>query len=341
MAPAAVERATQLARLGLTLRGFLATWVDLETARAQLQRRMEERESRFLTTVSRLIHDFPASPYSELLRWAACTPGDLEQTVHARGVDRTLELLRDAGVYLTFGEFRGGVPIVRDGLEIPARPHAFDNPLVRGGAIGGSTSGTSSAPRPVLVSWAGLAEEAVENCVLHEIHGLSDLALALWLAPPPGVAGVNCVMVNAKRGHPPDRWFSPVDRDLPGTAFGARFVTRALPLLGRSVGLRITRPEPARIGEEVMLARWMEAAIAPTLDSRDGRADARSASSAWICTFPPSAVTTSSQAGEWPYSEENSTTLWRRASSARGEAPTTTSSGSAQMAPRQRDLCSP
>lgn len=39
-------------------------------------------------------------------------------------------------------------------------------------------------------------------------------------------------------------------------------MTRALPLVGRSVGLRIPRPEVVRIGEETVLARWMEAAIA-------------------------------------------------------------------------------
>lgn len=262
MAVGAVRRATRLARLGLTLRGFLASRIDLETARAQLRQRMDDRESNFLRTVSRLVHDVPSSPYSELLRWAGCTPGDLEQTVRSQGVDRTLELLRDAGVYVTFAEFRGRAPIVRNGLELPARADAFDNPLVRGGAMAGSTSGSSSAPRPVLVSWSGLAEEAAENRVLLEIHGLSELRLALWLAPPPGVAGMNCVMVNARRGRPPERWFSPVGSDLPGTALGARFATRALPVAGRTVGLRIPRPETVGIGEEGVLARWMAAAIA-------------------------------------------------------------------------------
>lgn len=128
--------------------------------------------------------------------------------MRTHGVDAALEQLRDAGVYLTFEEFRGRVPIVRNGLEIPVRPGAFDNLRVRSGAMGGSTSGSSSAPRPVLVSWAGLAEEAAENLLLHEIHGLSRLRLALWLAPPPGIAAVNCLMVNARRGHPPERWFS-------------------------------------------------------------------------------------------------------------------------------------
>ena len=261
MAAAAIGRATQLARLGLTLRGFLATRIDLETARAQVRQRMEKRDDRFLETVSQVIRESPESPYAELLRWAGCTLGDLEQTVRTHGVDTTLEQLRDAGVHLTYAEFRGRVPIVRNGLEIPARPGAFDNPLVRGGAMGGSTSGSSSAPRPVLVSWAGLAEEAAENVLLHEIHGLSRLRLAMWLAPPPGIAAVNCIMVNARRGHPPERWFSPVEGDLPGTAFGARFVTRALPVVGRSVGLRIPRPEPVRIGEEAVLAHWMHGAI--------------------------------------------------------------------------------
>lgn len=251
--------ALRLARLGLTLRGFLATRLDLETARAQLRRRMETRDERFLQTVSSVSR---AGPYAELLRWAGCAPGDLERAVHADGVEKTLEHLRDAGVYVTYQEFRGRVPIVRKGLEIPVRPGAFDNPLVRAGAMGGTTSGSSSAPRPVLVSWASLAEEAAENLLLHEIHGLTRLPFAMWLAPPPGVAAVSCLMVNARRGHPPERWFSPVEGDLPGTAFGARFVTRALPLVGRTAGLRIPRPETVRIGEEAALAGWVAAAIA-------------------------------------------------------------------------------
>jgi hypothetical protein len=210
----------------------------------------------------RLVFDRPESPYRQLLARAGCELGDLRATAAAHGVERALELLRDAGVYVTLDELRGRTPIVRDGLEIETRPGSFDNPLLLGRSVRGHTSGTSSAPRRVLLDWVGLAEEAEENLVLYETHGLLGRPLALWLAPPPGVAGLNALLVNAKRGHPPERWFSPVSSRFPGTPPSAQLAPHVLGLIGRAAGLRLPRPRRVPIENAGVVARWLADHIA-------------------------------------------------------------------------------
>ena len=82
-------RTRQLVRLGATLRRYLATPIDLELAQRRVARRMDEREANFLAMVGRLVHPFPASPYSRLLRWADCAPADLEASSRAMACHKT------------------------------------------------------------------------------------------------------------------------------------------------------------------------------------------------------------------------------------------------------------
>ena len=68
--------------------------------------------------------------------------------MRSKGLEPTLRALPDAGVYITFEEFRGRAPIVRGGREIRVDPTAFDTPLLRqyytatsGGTTGAATEG--------------------------------------------------------------------------------------------------------------------------------------------------------------------------------------------------------
>ncbi len=243
--------------MGLGARAFLAERIDGDEARRRARERLATRDQSLLYVLESFVYRHEGSPYLKLLRWAGIELGDLRAEVKEHGVEPTLERLRDAGVRVTFDELRGRTPIVRNGLELAAPAEAFDNPFLLGRPIGGRSSGSSGTARRVALDWVGQAEEAPGNYLMYEAHRLLNRPLGLWLAGPPGLAGLNALLVNSKRAHPPEAWFTPVARPLGGTHLPGRLSTRILPALARTTGLRLPRPEPVPVGEEETIARWL------------------------------------------------------------------------------------
>src|SRR5208283_394847 len=137
-----LRRTRQLALLAGGFRKFLSHPITVATATSDLKRQLQERESNFIRVAEQLIYDVPSSPYRRLLLWAGCEFGDLRASVQSRGLEKTLEDLRDRGVYLTLEEFKSRVPVLRNGLSFETHEVDFDNPLLLGGRISGETSGT-------------------------------------------------------------------------------------------------------------------------------------------------------------------------------------------------------
>src|SRR5262245_59034193 len=86
---------------------FLRNPISVADAEAIIRRGMEQRESNFLKLVEKAVYGNPGSPYKRLLRLARCEMGDLRAMVRQRGLSRTLRELREAGVYVTFEEYKG------------------------------------------------------------------------------------------------------------------------------------------------------------------------------------------------------------------------------------------
>jgi hypothetical protein len=253
----AAGRAAQLARLGIGLRAYLADRVDPTGASRRIRARIELREQRFLELARRLVYEHPRSPYLPLLARAGCEYGDLEAAIRRGGLEGTLEQLRDAGVFVTLAELKGKRPIVRGELAVATRDADFDSPLLLGRGISGTTSGSRSAASRVYYDWQALSEEAENGLLLDAIHGVDEAPLALWFPAPPGVAGLRNVLLTAKCGRPPQRWFSHSTADL---GAGRRLTTVALALLrarARLLGLRVPWPEPTPLEEAGRVARWL------------------------------------------------------------------------------------
>jgi len=132
------------------LPAFLRYRITPDQAREAVVRRIRERESNFLALAERAIFGNPKSPYRSLLRLAGCELGDLRRMLHADGLDNTLRVLRMAGVYVSFEEFKGLRPIERGGRIIPAVPEDFDNPFLTNYHHVG-TGGSTGASRRVLM----------------------------------------------------------------------------------------------------------------------------------------------------------------------------------------------
>jgi hypothetical protein len=241
-------------RFAWGLRAFLREPLTLEQAQAAVRRRVAERESNFLRLVERGVFGSPRSPYRALLELAQCEFGDLRQMVSTRGLEASLRALREAGVYVTFEEFKGRAPIVRGGRVIPARAEDFDNPHLSHYYQAESGGSTGSGTR-VMTDLDHLAVKASQLMVTDEAHGLLNAPTAIWFGVLPDV-GLNIVLTRARYGRVPERWFVHVTPSELRPSPVYRVATSAIVAAGRLYGVRIPRPEPVPLEDAAIIARW-------------------------------------------------------------------------------------
>ena len=196
------------------------------------------------------------SPYRPLLDLAGCGLADFVAMVEDRGVEETLHALREAGVYFTFEEYKGRVPVVRDGKEIPVTEAQYDNPsLVH--YYRNSTSGSTGRPTGSSTGLAHLALQSELRMALLHAHGVLDLPFAIWRPPLPSGSGLNNVLRGARMGRPLVRWFTPL---VPGEyrpALKYRLATASAVGVGRLFGSPLARPEPVALHEADRIARFL------------------------------------------------------------------------------------
>jgi len=262
-----LERIAQLARLAGGFRKFLRTPIGIEAAAVEIKRRLEDRETNFVTLAKQLIYDVPSSPYRRLLVWAGCEYCDLRARVASHGLESTLEKLRDEGVYLSLDEFKGRAPVVRNGLRFETEETDFDNPRLSDGRLIGETSGSRGKRSRVSYDWDFIAEEARHETLLYAIHGVLDAPFALWYPVPPGNAGLNNLLKSLKAGLTPQKWYSQSPCGIFDISLEARLALEFVIWGSRSAGLTVARPTFASLSDHEDVARWMESTI-----KRSGRA---------------------------------------------------------------------
>src|SRR5581483_199401 len=256
----ALDDARMYARFAWGLRGFLRHPISVEQAREIVRLRLEQREASFLRVAERGIYGYPRSPYLPLLKLAGCTLGDLRQMVRSRGLEETLGVLRREGVYVSFEEFKGRQPIVRQGRVLAVDARDFDDPFPRG-AYEGSTGGTTGAGTRVNIDLDFLALMATHVALIWETHGVYGAPHGLWCGILPDSSGLMVVLTRSRFGIPPRRWFTPLDaRDL-HPALKYRLATWGTVALGRAVGVPLPRPERVPLDQAEVIARWMARTI--------------------------------------------------------------------------------
>jgi len=265
-----LTRAKQLARLAYGFRNFLRHPVGHVEAVSAVKQRLEQRESRFLDVARRLIYEVPASPYRQLLSWAGCTWSDLAANTKSRGIEKTLEDLRDAGVWLTLEEFKARAPIVRRGLTVETGEADFDYPgtgragagrmAQDAGAIVGQTSGSRGQSTTVAYNWEFIDEEAAVELLLYTMHGLEKAPTAIWYPIPPGIAGIHNLLLNVGWGKPPEKWFTHSRPNDASSSAEARMALQFLCWSARVHGRSIPRPEFADLNDATPVVRWAAAA---------------------------------------------------------------------------------
>jgi hypothetical protein len=245
-----MSRLVMAASLARNLGRFLTTPLTLEDAAERVRGEVREREANFLRFAARAIYGNPASPYLALLRWAGCERGDLDGLVRRDGLEGALEVLRDRGVYVTFREFKGRVPIERGRLTLPVTEPAFDNPLVSA-QYALRTGGTRGVGSVVQLDLAHLASRAAHCALMVSAYGLAGGAGAIWAS---GGFAMVFLLKYAKLGLPFERWFSLLSpRDLPlAFTLGTLYVQA----LARRAGRPLPRAAATPLDAAGDLASW-------------------------------------------------------------------------------------
>ncbi len=230
----------QYARLARGLPSFLATPVHPAQARSDVRRRLENRNEGFLELMRVVVFENRSSPYRKRFAAAGCDFGDLQQSVARQGLEPTLERLCDAGVRVSLDELKG---LSAD----------FDNPCSETSALLGTTSGTRSRASRVAYDWTFIAEEAANECLLYDIHGLGEAPVALWYPLRRGIAGVHNLLMDLKRGCPPERWFTQTR----GAGVREVAMCAAIRWFAGRRSMRVRWPEAAALDDADRVASWL------------------------------------------------------------------------------------
>lgn len=254
-----------LGRLARRLPAFLRTRVTLEQARDQLRRQRDEREANFLDVASRGIYGHPASPYLPLLRAAGCELGDLRAMVRSRGLEGALSALREAGVYVSFEEFKGRVPIARNGVVVDTAPGTFDNPL-SARLFTTQSSGSTGTPTRGSHDLDHILWTVAYRVISCHAHGVLGAPLGLWRCTPPVGSGTRHLLQSIVMGNVARRWFAPMGNDEVRGDWRTRATTELVLRECRLLGYPVPSPEPVPFSRADVVARWAAETVA-----REGR----------------------------------------------------------------------
>ncbi|UCG22667.1 MAG: hypothetical protein JSW55_10825 [Chloroflexota bacterium] len=241
------------------LHSFLRETISLNDAREIVQRRQEQREANFLSWVEQGIYGFARSPYLPMLKLAGCELGDIRNMVQDKGLNKTLMALREADVYVSFEEYKGRKPIVRDGTVLPVEVGDFDNPYVHN-YYRGETGGTTGPATRVLIDLDHLAAQAPVIMLGREANDLLGVPSAVWLDILPDVAGIMNILRPARFGEVPTKWFSPDMIRESSASMSAKFrlATYSMIGVGRLSGTAIPWSERVTLDEPLKIAQWMD-----------------------------------------------------------------------------------
>jgi len=247
-------------RFALGLCHFLRHRISLEEAKKIVQKRMQEREDNFARLLERGIYGYPRSPYLRLLKLAQCELGDIQRMVQVKGLEDTLRALRDAGVYVSFEEFKGRKPLVRAGEVFNVKPSDFDNPYL-GDSYRATTGGTTGAGTRVSIDLDHIAAQAPFTMLAYDAHGVLDVPTALWYGVLPDSTGMVALLYSARFGNVPRKWFSYVTRSQLKHSSKYHLATRGTVLAGRLCGAALPYPEPVNLDQAIVVARWAAEAL--------------------------------------------------------------------------------
>jgi len=250
-----IDEARMYLRLARRLPGYLRARDSAEHGRALLAERLAQREQKFLFAAERAIYGHARSPYLRLLDAAGCELGDLRRLVADEGLEGALRRLRSAGVYLRFEEAKGRQPVERGSLRFTLVPSDLDNPLRRR-HLESRTSGTTGARTRNPVDLDYQAEQSPVRLAIQQAQGLHGLPRAAVRGVLPETSSFGGGLDGPRQGYRVERWFWPQLAPHRPPALRFRLAHHFVLGVARLCGAPIPPPEPLRMEETIVVARW-------------------------------------------------------------------------------------
>jgi hypothetical protein len=247
MSPSWFSDVLMVARLTRDFRSFYGEPITGERAGEIVKRQLQTRDERFLDILGQMIYRHPRSPYLQLLQAAGCEFGDVRALVTSEGLEGALSRLCDAGVYVTFDEFKGRKEVLRGSRRFTVTEADFDTPALSP-HIEVRSGGTRGPGTLLKLELAFLADRAVTTALAYEAHGLQDYDKALWQ-----ITGLRPILQYTKTGKAPIAWFYPV-APLP---FKSRAISWYLSALGKLFGHSLPRPVFLDLQDPGRMAQWL------------------------------------------------------------------------------------
>jgi hypothetical protein len=237
--------ATFFPALGLHLRRPLT----VDAARAIVRRRLERRETDFLSLMRRSVFGHRTSPYLPLLRRSGCEYGDLAAMVQKDGVEAALQRLLHEGVYLTVAEIKGNRPAVRGNVQVAADLARLRTPAW----WVSEPSEPDGAARSTALYRAMLTDAAVSATLFIDARGGAAWHHAMWNFLRLST-NILWLLRLTGPGYSPERWFTQID---PAQFPTHRTVAGITGWLAAGVGGRIPIPQYASQENPAPIIDWM------------------------------------------------------------------------------------
>ncbi|MGD9015033.1 MAG: hypothetical protein PVI33_03310 [Candidatus Omnitrophota bacterium] len=255
-----LNRVRKYSRFCTGMGRFLKQPLSLETSRQIISNQLKTREEQFLNIVRKAIFENNRSPYLRLLKLAGYNFEDIKNLVVSNGIERSLGILADKGVYITFDEFKGYAKVVRNGSSFDFKESDFDNPFLSS-YFDVHSGGTRSPGTRTMIDFDFLLQEAAQRAAVLDVYGLLQAPCILWFPILPGNAGVMNIFRQAKIGPAPIKWFSQVDKRTIRPSIQDQLGTAFMVYMGRFFGSNIPKPEYIDLKEADKIAEYLAAVI--------------------------------------------------------------------------------
>ena len=162
---------------------------------------------------------------------------------------------------MRFEESKGREPIVRGSLRYEVGVGDFDNP---GGTkhLEGATSGSTGPRSRMPFDLDYIAYQSPILMLIQEAQGLHGVPRVGVRGPLPESPGFGGSLRGARQGWLPERWFAPALDPPRRPELRFRLAHDYVMTVARLCGVRMPRPEPIRMSEVAIIARWARDAVA-------------------------------------------------------------------------------
>lgn len=234
----------------LGLPGFLSRTTTIEEAQLITRQRLNNREANFLNILQKAVFNCPSSPYLKLFQLFGYSYEDVKKLINQYGLEKTLEILRDAGIYFSIEEFKGIVPVRRKGIEFKVLPRDFNNPYTVKEATSNNPYESRSIGAITGNGFAFLSEIAVpQNILFLQAHKdvYPEVFPMAWLPAFLHGPGAGVFLVFHRLDKPLVKWFAyDISSGVFGTGLkgivGFQLIVAAAKLFSR----RVVMPEYIR-----------------------------------------------------------------------------------------------